>query len=264
MLGEFLQGGRPPGYIRQIDVLTKLSDGLHQYRTAISCKYWNRKVGVPIVTELAQIVQDARLSKGVIVSQMGFTGPARDYAKAKNIGLVELRMPLDTDWDGYIRDVHVTILLDQTEIHDVRFDLTAPKPDPGEYQGGRIQWPLLLSQIFIGVPGQEAETLQNLANEERGKHPDEEEYALRFPEGSKVTVPDFPDYPANGYSITSVAFKVRYNPPITEDFVVRADDHVYMIMESIFDGRRFTISKDGEIRENTDSLVDGEPASESA
>ena len=31
--------------------------------------------------------------------------------------------------------------------------------------------------------------------------------------------------------------------------MVSADDHIYMIMESLFDGRRFTITKDGELRE---------------
>ena len=60
-------------------------------------------MGPSIVRNLAQIVQDAGLSKGVIVSKMGFTKQAKDYAKAKNIGLVELRKPLDRDWDGYIR-----------------------------------------------------------------------------------------------------------------------------------------------------------------
>ena len=254
----------PPGTFHQIDVLTSHSDGLHQYRTAISCKNWNKKVGIPFVREFAQIVQDARLSKGVMVSKMGFTAPAKTYAESKDIGLVELRRPLDRDWDGYIREVHIALMMDQTEICDVRFHLTAPKPGPGEqaYQGGPIHWSLLLSQIFIGVPGQEAETLQKLANEERGKRPDEEEYDLRFPEGSIVTVPDFPNYPAHGYSITGISFKVKYNPPITEEIVVRVDDHVYMVMESIFDGRRFTISKDGEIKENTDLLDDGESGSE--
>ena len=81
----------PPGSFHQVDVLTSHSDGLHQYRTAISCKKWNKKVGIPIVREFAQIVQDARLSKGVMVSKMGFTGPATTYAESKNIGLVELR-----------------------------------------------------------------------------------------------------------------------------------------------------------------------------
>ena len=255
----------PPGTFHQIDVLTNHRDGLHQYRTAISCKYWNKKVGIPIVTEFAQIVQDARLSKGVIVSKMGFTGPAKTYAESKNIGLVELRRPLDSDWDGRIRDVHITLMIDRTEIYDMHFQLKAPKADLGEqaYQGGPVHWSILLKQIFIGIPGKEAKTLQKLASEERGKRPDEEEYDLRFPEGSILTVPDFPDYPAHGYSITGASFKVKYNPPITEEIVFSADDHVYMIMESVFDGRRFTITKDGEIRENAALADDSESGSDS-
>ena len=243
----------PPGTAHQIDVLTRHSDGLHQYRTAISCKYWNKKVGISIVREFAQIVEDARLSKGVIVSKSGFTNPAKVYAESKNIGLVELRKPVDKDWDGYIREVHITLMMDRTEIHDVQFRLTAPKPDPGEqvFQGGPVHWPLLLNQVFIGLPGQEAETLQKLADEERGRYPDLEEYDIQCPEGSILTVPDSPDFPAHGYSITGVSFKVQDNPPITKEIVVRADEHIYMIMESLFDGRRFTITKGGELRENT-------------
>ncbi len=242
----------PPGVFHQIDVLTVHSDGLHQYRTAISCKNWNKKVGIPIVREFSQIIADARLSKGVMVSKMGFTGPAMAYAEAKSIGLVELRRPLDKDWDGYIKEVHITLMLDQTEIHDVNFNITAPKPGPGEevYRGGPIHWPLLLNQIFIGIPGQEAETFQKLADDEWSKDEEKEVYNLQFPEGSILTVPDFPDYPAHDYSITGATFKVRSNPPITEEIVVRADEHIYMIMESLFDGRRFTIAKDGQITEN--------------
>ena len=254
----------PPEVFHQIDVLTSHSDGLHQYKTAISCKYWNKKVGIPIVREFAQILQDTTLSKGVIVSKMGFTGPAKTYSESKNIGLVELRKPVDKDWDGYIREVHITLTMAQTQIDDVNFRLTAPKPGPGEqvFQGGPIHWTLLMNQIFIGISGQEAETFQKLADEERRKYPDEEEYNIQFPEGGILTVPEYPDYPAHGYSITGVSFKVKDNPPVTEEIVVRADDHIYMIMESLFDGRPFTITKDGEIRENTPWADDGEPGSE--
>ena len=242
----------PPGTFHQIDVLTIHSDGLHEYRTAISCKNWNKKVGIPIVREFSQIIDDARLSKGVIVSKMGFTGPAKTYAESKNIGLVELRRPLDKDWDGYIREVHITLVMDLTEIHDVQFQLAVPKPGPGEevYQGGLVHWPLLLNQILIGIPGQEAETFQKLADEQWSKNEDKEEYDIQFPEGSVVTIPDYPEHPTHGYSIIGASFKVRFNPPLRKEIVVRADDHIYMIMESLFDGRRFTITKDGEIREN--------------
>jgi len=145
----------PPGVYHQIDVLTSHSDGLHQYRTAISCKNWNKRVGIPIVREFAQIIDDARLNKGVIVSKMGFTAPAKVYAESKGIGLVELRRPLDKDWDGYIREIHITLMMDRTEIYDVQFQLTAPKPGPGEdaIQDGTEHWPPLLNHIFIGLAG---------------------------------------------------------------------------------------------------------------
>ena len=204
--------------------------------------------------DFAQIVQDAGLSKGVVVSKMGFTGPAKTYAESKNIGLVELRKPVDKDWDGSIREVHINLVIDQTQVYDIHFDITVPKPGPGQeaaLQGGPVFWPLTLNQVQIGFPGQEAETLQKLANEEQCRHPDQEKYDLRFQAGSVVTIPDYPGHPAHGHSITGVSFKVRYNPPITKEIVVCADDHIYMIMESLFDGRRFTITKDGEIRENT-------------
>ena len=245
----------PPGVFHQIDVMTNHTDGLHQYRTAISCKNWNAKVGLPVVRDLAQVIQDAKLNKGVIVSKMGFTRPAKSYAESKNIGLVELRKPVDKDWDGYIREVHIALSIDQTQMYDVHFELTVPKPGPGEeiFQGGPVYWPLTFNQILIAVPGQEAKTLQGLASEEQRKRPNEEKYDLRLPAGSAVTIPEYPDHPAHGYSIKGVSFKVQYNPPITEEIVIRADDHIYMIMESLFDGRRFTINKDGEIKENTPS-----------
>ena len=242
----------PPGSIHQIDVLTRHNAESRQYRTAISCKNWNRKVGIPIVRELVSIVQDAELNKGVIVSKMGFTAPAKTYAEAKNIGLVELRKPVDKDWDGYIRKIPITMMFDQTQIYDVQFRLTAPKPVVGEqvFRGGSLNWPLHLNQIFIGIPGHEAETLQKLTDEEWSKHADQEEYDIQFPKGSILTIPACPNYPAHGYSITGVSFKVKFNPPLVTEFVVNADDHIYMIMESLFDGRGFTITKTGEIIRN--------------
>lgn len=251
--GKFCKVEGPPGSFHQIDVLTRHSDGLHHYMTAISCKYWNRKVGKPEVRELAQIVQDAGLSKGVIVSKMGFTDPAKTYAESKNIGLVELRKPVDKDWDGYIRKIPITVMIDQTQIYDVHFQLTAPKPGPGDqtFQGGTLYWPLLLNQIFIGIPGHEGKTLQQLTDSEWSKHPDQEKYDIQFPEGSIVTVPAHPDHPVHGYSITGVSFKVKFNPPLVTEVVINAEDYIYMFMESLFDGRFFTITKHREMIENT-------------
>ena len=55
----------------QVDVLTSHSDGIHQYKTAIECKYWNENVNKDIIMKVKAIVDDANLHKGVIVSKLG-------------------------------------------------------------------------------------------------------------------------------------------------------------------------------------------------
>jgi len=79
------------GVPHQIDVLTSHSDGIHTYRTAIECKYWNEKISKETVMKLSDIIDDAGIQKGVIVSKNGFTPDAIAIAKFRHIALVELR-----------------------------------------------------------------------------------------------------------------------------------------------------------------------------
>ena len=75
------------GILHQIDVLTTHTDGNHNYDTAIECKYWKQKVNKDTVMKLAAIIDDAGISKGIIVTRSGFTKYGLEYAKFKNIGL---------------------------------------------------------------------------------------------------------------------------------------------------------------------------------
>ncbi|TAI48348.1 restriction endonuclease [Flagellimonas allohymeniacidonis] len=75
----------------QIDVLTTHSDGIHDYQTAIECKYWEKKINKDVVMKVASIIDDTNIDKGVIVSKRGYTEDGKSFAKQKNIGLVELR-----------------------------------------------------------------------------------------------------------------------------------------------------------------------------
>ncbi|MDC6389247.1 restriction endonuclease [Maribacter sp. PR1] len=79
------------GVSHQIDILSSHSDGLHDYLTAIECKYWNKKINKDIVMKIVSIVEDTNIQKGVIVSKRGYTEDGISFAKHKNIGLVELR-----------------------------------------------------------------------------------------------------------------------------------------------------------------------------
>jgi hypothetical protein len=88
------------GVSHQIDVLTSHSDGIHTYKTAIECKYWDRHIDKEVIMKVAEIVEDAGLNKGVIVSKLGFTSDATDYARYRNIGLIELREMQTKDWEN--------------------------------------------------------------------------------------------------------------------------------------------------------------------
>ena len=132
------------GEVYQIDVLTRHSRDGRTYRTGISCKYWNVKIGRDKLLEFAAIICDTDLTRGVMVSQMGFTSPAMNYANYKQIGLVELRTPLDKDWDGYIRTIHGEITVIPTpEPYNVRIQPSFPQSKGTPILG-----------VYLEIPGQ--------------------------------------------------------------------------------------------------------------
>lgn len=116
----------------QIDVLTIHSDGIHTYRTAIECKYWNDKINKDIVMKVAEIIEDSAINKGVIVSKNGFTPDGISYAKYKNIGLVELREMEEKDWEGRPRIFDFKSWILRPEILEIVIDSIDKKDENKE------------------------------------------------------------------------------------------------------------------------------------
>lgn len=79
------------GVQHQIDVLTSETDQSGRYRTAIECKYWNKKVNKDIVMKLLAIINDTDIKRGIIVSKSGYTPDAQQFAKHNKILIVQLR-----------------------------------------------------------------------------------------------------------------------------------------------------------------------------
>ncbi|MDE0302624.1 MAG: restriction endonuclease [Gammaproteobacteria bacterium] len=79
------------GEYHQIDVLTSHDDGIHTYKTAIECKYWNKKVSKRSILELSSMLQDTGIEKGVLISKSGFTNSAKMVAKLNNVSLIHLK-----------------------------------------------------------------------------------------------------------------------------------------------------------------------------
>ena len=238
----------PPGIRNQVDVLTSHSDGLQRYRTAISCKWRKEKVSIPHVREIALIVHDANLSKGVIVSRNGFTKPAKQLAEAKNIGLIELRKPTDEDWGDSLTEIHIDFEMDMGwELSDIRFRRSVPVLSPDDDRS--VEALSIPDPTMIVSPGQDRKTLVELAAEACQRSPDQEQFEIHFPEGTVVSTPSSPGHPGDGIGIAAVSFRLQRIAPLRSEMEFRAEDHIYMIMRDLFENRHYNITTDGEIVE---------------
>ena len=246
----------PSGVSHQVDVLTRHSDGVNEYRTAVSCKWWNSRVGISHVRELAFIVQDAALSKGVVVSKSGFTKGARELAAARRIGLIELRKPTDEDWGDGITDVRGEVIIDRgSAIFDVRFRRTEPIPESNDEAAEKTTTPRLLK---VSIPGGDDKTLVELAEEARRDNPRREHFELDFPHGTVLTTPEDPAHPVNGRGVLGVSFRLQALPPHRFEVSVRAEDRIFMVMRDALTNRQHNITTDGEIIETAETgTIDG-------
>ena len=147
------------GVPHQIDVLTSHSDGVHEYRTAIECKYWKKKVNKDPIAKLSAILDDTQIEKGVIVSKSGFTLDAKRFARSKNISLVELRMPLDSDWEGLVKDIHIGVRIEIPEFYDYE-----SIQDDLENKGKSVQVQALTSEVFFHDADGRSISLHELTN----------------------------------------------------------------------------------------------------
>ena len=246
------------GVSHQIDVLASHSDGVHEYRTAIECKYWKKKVNKDPIAKLSAILDDTHIEKGVMVSQSGFTSDAKGFARSRNISLVELRSPLDADWEGLIRDIHIDLRIVMPEVYDYEFiqeDL--------EGKGKSVQVQALTSEVFFHTADDRSISLHKLTNSipstsgyeivntdalgfqwvELSSSEDEgKSFAVRFPEGTTLS---FPTSDARA-KIREFRFKVRYDIA-TENIAIYGEDYVSLVMYAIFEDRKFAISPDGAI-----------------
>lgn len=235
------------GVDHQIDVLASHSDGIHTYKTAIECKYAENRVNKDAVTKLAEIIEDAGISKGVIVSKSGFTEDAISFARYKSIGLVEL---IELGDKGQLRtkvipDIEIAIIninveRSRPEIISIVIDYVDPeqKLEPiNEYQ--------IKLRLKSGEETPFDKFLLSFKNELHEEEPDkvvEKYYKL---EGSalvnKVTkkVAQISGLTLKGkLTVTDMSRKVHLV------------DKVWLTMKSLFDGKSFSISQTGIIKEN--------------
>ena len=237
------------GVSHQIDVLTLHSDGIHNYETAIECKYWKEKINKDIVMKVSEIIEDANINKGVIVSKNGFTQDGIDYAKYRNIGLVELREIHSEDLNGKSKemnigdlDIHISMLIRRPEILYIEIGKNEKLEIKHEFDyfdfiitlenGNQI--PLIK---YVNDFRQEV-NLKNKEFEKITKH-------YKTPKGVIINRRTNTSIILDEISITGQLIEIDASRKIQFTLV----DKVWLIMKSIFDERTFTFSQNGLITE---------------
>ena len=233
------------GVPHQIDVLTTHSDGLHSYDTAIECKYWKEKVNKDTVMKLASIIEDTGISKGIIVTKNGFTKDGLEYAKFKNIGLVELREPTNKDYESNTMEIEFGTLNIITNIK-----VTGPKIskiDIGNNRFLEVENELDLFNYFLILKNETRVAFydyvadfrmevarQNVMDKEIIKNYKVLESKLHNRLTDKILEVD-------EITLSGQLTQRNENRNITFTLV----DKVWLIMKSIFEERTFTFSENG-------------------
>jgi hypothetical protein len=230
------------GVEHQIDVLTSHSDGVHTYKTAIECKYWKDTVNKDIIMKVSDIIEDAHINKGVIVSKHGFTPDTILFAKYKNIGLVELREIEEEDWEG--REVPKILNVKSEILHAEILDIIISNVGPRKTNEEQV-----MADLKIKLLDDKEIPFNNYLKEfEREIHKGKEGEIME-----KI-------YPLKGVqlintktnSVTQInGIKLTGVLTITRDAIKwHPADQIWFIMKSIFEEKTYTISKKGIIKED--------------
>ena len=237
------------GVAHQIDILTTHSDGIHEYQTAIECKYWKEKINKDIVMKISGIIEDAGINKGVIVSKSGFTQDGIDYAKHRNIGLVELREIEEKDLGGQSKKFDVGVLELNIKAYIYRPEILNIELDSIEkVQIEKETWKnkntIILSNGYK-IPF--VNYMKEFQNElhRQGKVFQAVKKSYEIPGGRLMNKQTNSSVGINLITFTGVLNKIDKSSNLKFTIV----DQVWLIMKSLFEKKTFTFSENGIIVE---------------
>ncbi|WP_131537891.1 restriction endonuclease [Pedobacter nototheniae] len=232
------------GVFHQIDVLTEQTSGPEAYRTAIECKFWNKKVTKDTLMKLLGIMEDADIAKGIVVSKAGFTPDALTFANHKGIELINLREVQEKDLNGNhtlspgILDVHINSTVSRPFITNIDFGTARMILESSEQM-------IHLHNASIITPDGKQIPFQNYMTPFQKFLRDQDTPLKIFTEAISPATGEF-IMAGNKVKIEKLVFtgflqEIKENQ--IKSFTIQ--DQVYMIMEKIFEHRVFVLSDSG-------------------
>lgn len=91
----------------QIDVYWEFTFGTVTYRVAIECKDYSKPVTAEKIEAFRATLLDLGNVQGIYAARNGFQSGAVEVAKTYGIQLMQIREPIENDWDGYIKEINI-------------------------------------------------------------------------------------------------------------------------------------------------------------
>lgn len=96
----------------QIDVYWQFTYGTVTYRVAVECKDYKKQVTAEKIEAFrATLLDIGNDIQGIFASRNGFQSGAIKVAETYKIQLMQIREPLESDWDGHIKDIYINYVL---------------------------------------------------------------------------------------------------------------------------------------------------------
>jgi hypothetical protein len=218
--------------------------------TAIECKYWKEKVNKDIVMKLAGIIDDSDINKGIIVCKNGFTQDGINYAKFKNIDLVELREIEENDLAENPKEIHIGDLelhiktsIKRTEILNIDIGNNRNIDVKNEFD--------YFNFLVIREDGSQMPLFNYITEFRNDVNPQNEKTEkltkhYKIPNGVIYNRTTKETLKIDGITITGQLKETGDNKNLKFTLV----DKVWLIMKSIFNERTFTFTENGLIKEN--------------
>lgn len=89
-----------------IDLIATYEKPIFSGKYIVQCKKWATSVGQPEVRDLYGVVMDQRANKGILITTSDFTAQAYDFAKGKNIELINGKV-LNTLTESSASEIHI-------------------------------------------------------------------------------------------------------------------------------------------------------------
>lgn len=239
------------GVEHQIDVFWTFKIGGVDYKVAVECKDYNSHVSKEKIEAFHSILHDIGNIHGIFASKMGFQSGAILYAQKYGIQLMEVRKPIDSDWEGRIKDIHVELCM--RFIGEVRPQIFVDKaraeemgitlPENNQFNMFTDQVKVKYDEIIINrktVENNGSKTMYELIRKlPVGKPSKDNKFIYEFKDAT-IYLEDL-TLPVDGIEFTYDTYES------TEHIAIHGEDSIMAIVKNITDGSETRIDKSGRV-----------------